>query len=160
MFYQQDIANARNPNNMVNDNIVDFGIGRILRDLSPEIKDKFHIYNVFFLTKLMEIRPESQTFDIVDNYQMVKKWTSSVDIFSKEFLVIPNFESKHFSLLLVIRPGLVEPKEGVKVKTEDGADMPCLLHMDPLVGEYKGSYHDGDKLASVLYTLVLNYVIH
>lgn len=40
------------------------------------------------------------------SYELVKKWTKNVDIFSKDFLFIPINLGSHWSLLCVVRPGL------------------------------------------------------
>jgi len=150
-FYPECFDMIQNPAMMVNDNAVDFGLLRTFFKLSSEIQAKFHVFSTHFLTKLMEIPSGQDGYDIGTNYSMVKRWTKKVDIFSKEYLVMPRFQARHFSYIMIVRPGLVEPTEGTQVKTEEGADMPCLLHLDPYEGDNKGSYHDGDELAIVIH---------
>jgi hypothetical protein len=37
----------------------------------------------------------------------VKRWTKNVDIFEKDFLIIPINEANHWSLVIIVRPGLL-----------------------------------------------------
>lgn len=62
-------------------------------------RERFHFFSTFFLTRLLNVAPGEQ------GYTHVKKWTASVDIFSKDFLLIPINDSHHWSLAIVCYPG-------------------------------------------------------
>jgi Ulp1 family protease len=57
-----------------------------------------YAFSSMFYTKLTEGRS-------ADAYELVKKWTKNVDIFSKEFILIPINYASHWSLVCVVRPG-------------------------------------------------------
>ena len=90
-----------------------------------------HVYNSLFYTKLTEEGDEKKGYD------MVRKWTKNVDIFEKEFLVIPINFSNHWSLAVVVRPGLCmysfqDPGEGENQAIDLNAQKSCIMFMDSL----------------------------
>ena len=42
-----------------------------------------------------------------NQYNLVKNWTKNIDIFKFDYLVIPIFRDKHWSLALICFPGKV-----------------------------------------------------
>ena len=69
-------------------------------------------------------------------YERVKKWTSKINIFEKEFLVIPINENAHWYLAFVFYPGRIieinqrEEQERSKTITIDGTD-DVMADVDP-----------------------------
>jgi Ulp1 family protease len=59
-----------------------------------------YAFSSMFYQKLTE-RKKSES------YELVKKWTKNVDLFSKEFIFIPINMGSHWSLLCIVRPGLI-----------------------------------------------------
>ena len=49
------------------------------------------------------------------NYEKVKKWTKNVDIFAKEFIIVPINENMHWYLAVIINPGALLNEEKVEV---------------------------------------------
>ena len=96
------------PGVYLNDELVDFKIRHLLEESFPEAKFRFHIYNSHFYIKLRD-----------NGYSEVSKWAKNVDLFKKDFLIVPINQADHWSLVVIARPGLVaglDPnhKESVK----------------------------------------------
>ena len=144
-FYSDCIERIETPSKMINDNGVDYGLSRIYSSLPADIQKKIHIFSVLFFEKLTEVSPGYMTYKVTETYDEVRRWTKKVDIMSKEYIIVPWYRNDHFSLAIIVRPGLVQPSDMKAIKTEDSADMPVFLHMDPLSG-----YHNSDEIATVL----------
>ncbi|KAK0550470.1 hypothetical protein OC844_006719 [Tilletia horrida] len=92
----------------LNDTLVEFGLKYTLDQLrdrgqaeSQALADAMYLYSSFFFKRLTESR------DIAKGYENVRKWTSKVDIFQKEFLVVPINEHLHWYLAIIVRPRLI-----------------------------------------------------
>ncbi|CAJ0955642.1 unnamed protein product, partial [Mesorhabditis belari] len=110
---------------MLNDTIVDFWMSYIkLNILEPESRDSVHLFSTFFYKKLTEkidrrhlaktVRSSELRFQtIAHNFKQISKWTRKVQIFSKNFIVIPVVEDLHWYLAIVYNPiGMVNMTEG------------------------------------------------
>jgi Ulp1 family protease len=138
------------PEQYLNDSIIDFRLKLLIASLKTNIDEecnslaspienklsKIYIYSSQFYTKLIEnSNPDSA-------YELVRRWTKDIDIFEKEFLFIPINMHFHWSLMVIIRPGLVfDPSSGSSF-TEN--NQPCLLFMDSL------SIHKHAKISKVI----------
>ena len=119
-----------------------------LCDSNPEKASRLHIFSSLFYSKLTELSE-------YESYQLVKRWTKNVDIFEKDFLIIPINESNHWSLTIIVRPGLLMKSPAVKYPQQakyivdldpispentqeeekeevDLTDYPCILFLDSL----------------------------
>ena len=67
----------------LNDNIISFSLRR-LEESHSDLKKRVHIFNTFFYTTL-STKNGKKAF----NYDAVKRWTKSIDIFSYPFVVVP-----------------------------------------------------------------------
>lgn len=52
----------------------------------------------FFFTKL------AGTYSNI-HYDLVQRWTSSIDIFQKRYIIIPVAQNNHWFMLVVVNPG-------------------------------------------------------
>ena len=52
-------------------------------------------------------------------------WTQNIDIFDKEYIIVPIHDHLHWSLLIVCHPGAVFSNSGCS---------PCMIHLDSLSG--------------------------
>lgn len=72
--------------------------------IDEEIRKKTHIFNTFFFTRLQEKKKDDKVkigeYPAVV-YNRVKNWLKNVDIFSKDYLVIPVNRSHHWFLIIV-----------------------------------------------------------
>ncbi|KAK9814889.1 hypothetical protein WJX73_001421 [Symbiochloris irregularis] len=120
----------------LNDTIIDFYLKHIYERLPPDMQAKVHIFNSFFYTKIAAKSPrgganggsgssEGSAGKAQRNFESVRKWTQTVDIFSKEYVVVPIHDHLHWSLLIVCHPGAMN---------DDSDRVPCMLHLDSLSG--------------------------
>lgn len=116
---------------MLNDSLVLFGMKDSMMALDVDISKKYHVFDSQFFLKL-----ES------DGYDGVRRWTKRVNIFEKDYVVIAVEMKSHFSLFVVIRPGLVLPESAVAVKVEQNSNLPCIVHIDSLM------LHDSKYIAN------------
>ncbi|KAF9045652.1 cysteine proteinase [Hymenopellis radicata] len=85
------------PGKLLSDSLVMFGIKLALTAVNKRNKRVFesvHVFSNFFYNKLK-----------TEGYGKVKKWTKGVDIFTKDVLLIPVNEGKHWFLALIVDPG-------------------------------------------------------
>lgn len=117
----------------LNDSLEDFGLKKIISELDDraklrhakeggsrcDISSRTHVFSSFFFKKLSI---KSQTKISVGNpcelqeagkvwepFEGVSKWTRNVDVFEKDFLIIPINASQHWFLAVVYKPGLILP---------------------------------------------------
>ncbi|KAL0563850.1 hypothetical protein V5O48_018212, partial [Marasmius crinis-equi] len=114
------------PLEYVNDTIVEFGLRLWHQDIyesNPELAKQIHVFNSFFYKKL-------DKKNIEEGYRAVARWTSKMDIFQAQYIIIPVHESLHWYLAVIYQPQLVleppfENKDGPKMneitETESGS---------------------------------------
>ncbi|KAL0038051.1 hypothetical protein WJX79_000333 [Trebouxia sp. C0005] len=142
----------------LNDTVIDFYAKWIQENLDKESQLKYHFFNTFFFKKLTEkstIRknpsgnagregtPDSDAVKALTpaerNHLRVKSWTKGVDIFSKDFLLIPIHDALHWSLIIVCHPGL---------DFQSGDRRPYILHLDSM----QGSCHNLSVISKAIRT--------
>jgi len=99
---------------MLNDIIIDFYLRYILHELVPvERRDKVHLFNTFFYSRLSQIPPLARTNvtpatrakRLQANYnQIIKNWTKKVDLFQMDYVVVPINEDIHWYLAIIVNP--------------------------------------------------------
>ena len=87
----------------LNDTIVDFYL-RYLREENPQDFQSTHIFSSFFYQSLVNRAAEIASNRLESGFEKVKKWTSKVDIFEKEFVVVHICESAHWYLGIIYNP--------------------------------------------------------
>ena len=113
------------PDEFLNDTIIDFFCNYLLdKHLSPELREKVHLFSSFFIKTYTQVRGASKTANnstssspndaaskTVQNHQIkyrrhekVKNWTKNVDLFQKEFIFIPVNEDWHWFLVVICYP--------------------------------------------------------
>ncbi|KAK9764120.1 hypothetical protein K7432_008646 [Basidiobolus ranarum] len=88
----------------LNDTLVEFYMRYIHNDLSKknlQLSEKIHFFNPFFYHRLTQ---KDSTSDV---YERVKKWTSKIDLFEKDFIFVPINENLHWYLALICFPALL-----------------------------------------------------
>ncbi|KAK9819106.1 hypothetical protein WJX74_001856 [Apatococcus lobatus] len=128
------------PDEFLNDTIIDFYMKYIQTQWPEDVQKRIYIFNSFFLKKLTENTANSKAPGVCAkaNHERVKKWTKGVDIFAKDFLIVPIHDSLHWSLLIVCHPGMDEEQTGRK---------PCMLHLDSLLNS--GGHASGPSATAV-----------
>lgn len=101
----------------LNDNIISFYLKYIQNELlSKEDRDRTHIFDTFFYEKLTQrasnkpSKDEEKTNAAERRYLRVKNWTRNVNIFKKDFLIIPINKNNHWYLAIICYPYLDEPQ--------------------------------------------------
>ncbi|KAK4895676.1 hypothetical protein LTR27_006157 [Elasticomyces elasticus] len=89
----------------LNDNLVTFGLRKIQEEMAPEYRDRTHFFNTFFYTSLSN-KNGRKTF----NYDSVKKWTKTVDIFQLPFVVVPINIDLHWFVAIICNLDALERK--------------------------------------------------
>ncbi|XP_029172337.1 LOW QUALITY PROTEIN: uncharacterized protein LOC114941496 [Nylanderia fulva] len=97
----------------LNDVIIDFYLKYlILEILSESDQRRTHMFSSYFYKRL--IRPHAQADESVvpmtpaaKRHARVQKWTKNVNIFEKDFIIIPINKYKHWFLAIICFPGLV-----------------------------------------------------
>lgn len=100
-MYQSQIA-CLDDENFVNDLVIDFYLEHLQRQLSPEIRRKIHVFNTFFWKKLQAEPSETP----IKMHEKVKRWTKDVDLFEKDYVLVPINEHCHWYLAIICFPGL------------------------------------------------------
>jgi sentrin-specific protease 7 len=111
----------------LNDVIIDFYLNYLrLEVLKESQKEKTHVFNTFFYMRLTNVpRQKAMQGDrkltaAQKRHKRVKNWTKHVNLFDKEFIIIPILEQSHWFLAIICYPGLMGPvtyDTGAKVKT-------------------------------------------
>ncbi|ESO89155.1 hypothetical protein LOTGIDRAFT_106350, partial [Lottia gigantea] len=145
-----------NEGEFLNDVIIDFYLKYLLLEkLSEKDRERTHIFSSFFYKRLTQKIPKTaeSTADRnkqphIKRHSLVKTWTRHVDIFEKDFIVVPINEHSHWFLAIICFPGLEEPQFcpflPVPLKTPESvpashkaaaaSSIPCILVFDSLAG--------------------------
>jgi Ulp1 family protease len=111
------------PGEFLNDNLIDFYLKWIQRQVVPESEGaRMYFFNSFFYSKWRDSyntcinnnktswynyggnRARRSELITAERYELVKSWTKGVNIFEKDFLFIPINENAHWSLVVVCYP--------------------------------------------------------
>ncbi|CAD6195284.1 unnamed protein product [Caenorhabditis auriculariae] len=104
---------------LLNDAVIEFYLLYIKYYLMDEaLRNRVHFFNSFLISTLATgIPPLSlsvssnpttlarKKLHVMPNYERVKNWTKKVDIFSKDYLVIPINDECHWLVIIVVNPG-------------------------------------------------------
>ncbi|KXT14106.1 hypothetical protein AC579_775 [Pseudocercospora musae] len=81
---------------MLNDNIINFGLRYTEEIIRPELKDKVYWFNTYFYDTLIK-GPTGKGI----NYAGVERWTKNVDLFTKPYIVVPINLSLHWFVAII-----------------------------------------------------------
>ncbi|XP_066937467.1 sentrin-specific protease 6-like isoform X5 [Macrobrachium rosenbergii] len=104
----------------LNDVIIDFYLKWLLQSKLSEIhRTRTHVFSTFFYKRLTSkpkkgrrphaIEDDPKLSAAEKRHARVKSWTKNVDIFEKDFIVIPINEHAHWFLAIICYPGLSGP---------------------------------------------------
>jgi general stress protein YciG len=106
------------PSTYVNDAIINFWMLWITRQESLD-DSKVFILSTFFYSKLC-----------TDGCEAVDRWTKTVDLSKKKYILIPVNEAEHWSLCVVVQPHRII--QVIEVGKQQAMIVPCILHLDSL----------------------------
>ncbi|XP_016967988.1 uncharacterized protein LOC108036389 [Drosophila biarmipes] len=122
----------------LNDIIIDFYLCWLKNNVIPEgQRERTHIFSTFFHKRLTTItRPiNAKQTAAQKRHERVQKWTRTVDIFNKDFIIIPFNEQAHWILAIICFPGLSGPvayEEGAGMQDDGPIKQPVILIFDSL----------------------------
>lgn len=90
---------------MLNDTIVHFYMNHLMNKASDIRKERIHLFNSFFFSKFKslsrEIKKGEKKISNTAIKQIVARWDKHINIFKKDFLVIPVCDQNHWFLLVI-----------------------------------------------------------
>jgi hypothetical protein len=89
----------------LNDVIINFYLKRMEIELPEAMRKRVHFFNTFFYKKLTQNGIKKDELEKTYNTYM-KRWTKTVDIFEKDFIIVPVNQSAHWFLFIICFPGL------------------------------------------------------
>ncbi|KAI1818175.1 hypothetical protein GGS20DRAFT_393776 [Poronia punctata] len=101
----------------LNDNLIIFYLRYLqkkLEDERPNLAKRVYFHNTFFYDKL---KPSKAGKGI--NYDSVKSWTSKVDLFSKDFIVVPINENTHWYVAIICNAPKLLPGPDDQERVDD-----------------------------------------
>ena len=128
-------------NEWLNDNLIDLKIIFFVESRYDDVEwySRFHVFSCLFYPALVSAIKRKIT--------LLPKWTKNLDLFSKDFTLIPISYSGHWSLCVVVRPMqwlLDRYHNQTKQETEKEKSMGCILFMDSL------NVHDYQRDAKIV----------
>lgn len=99
-----------NDGEFLNDVVVEFYIKYLYNNrLTASQREKTHIFNTFFYDQLRKENKESSSGLSLQRrrHSQVKRWTKHVDLFSKDFIIVPINDESHWFLAIICFPHLV-----------------------------------------------------
>lgn len=85
----------------LNDSIIEFYLRWLEEHLQPQTASRIYIFNTFFYKNLTTNTGKQRI-----NYQNVRRWTSKVDIFSYDYIIVPvNLKDDHWYVAIICNPG-------------------------------------------------------
>ncbi|XP_013404706.1 uncharacterized protein LOC106169672 [Lingula anatina] len=114
-----------NDGEFLNDVIIDFYLKYLyVTMLSEQDRQRTHIFSSFFYRRLVQKNisrystSETQNMSTSEKrHNRVKTWTKNVDIFDKDFIIVPINESAHWFLAIICFPGIDRPETYEYTKT-------------------------------------------
>jgi Ulp1 family protease len=118
----------------LNDNLIAFYL-RYLEDVleksRPELPRRIYFHNTFFYETLTKGKIRSNNI----NYDAVKRWTSKVDLFSFDYIVVPVCEKLHWYVAIICNaPRLLQtdiPDIRKSQDTDEHATLPLKAAISP-----------------------------
>ncbi|KAL5105440.1 Sentrin-specific protease 7 [Taenia crassiceps] len=125
------------PGVFLNDTIINFYLKYLyFEQFSPMQRHATHLFNSFFYSRLCSVHcdtslsPESADEDLrMSRHAAVANWTRRVDIFTKDYIIIPINENLHWFLGLVCYPWMVGMVSYTKLYADYSFDQ-CRLIPD------------------------------
>ncbi|KAI0434522.1 hypothetical protein F5Y09DRAFT_234014 [Xylaria sp. FL1042] len=101
----------------LNDNIIIFYLRylqKTLEEEAPDLARRIYFQNTFFYDKL---KPTKNGQGI--NYDSVKTWTSKVDLFSKDYIIVPINEYTHWYVAIICNAPKLDPRSNHNEQDDD-----------------------------------------
>lgn len=99
----------------MNDVIIDFYLRYLQEEkLTEDQRKQTHIFSQFFYKRLTTMQTRKSQADVrlsaaQRRHARVEKWTKGVNLFEKDYIIIPICEQQHWYLAVICFPGLTGP---------------------------------------------------
>ncbi len=116
----KDDIERLNEGQFLNDNIIIFYLRYLQHKLeteSPDQAQRIYFQNTFFFDKLKPTRASGGI-----NYGSVKSWTSRVDLFMKDYIVVPINEYSHWYVAIIYNAPKLIPSETESPESPESPD--------------------------------------
>lgn len=101
-FTKYDLGQMRSPM-YLNDTVISFFMQYHLdKNVDQKTKDKIHVFNNFFYSKIKPLKGNQDGEDI--SLKCASRWLKGVGIFDKDFLIMPICENGHWFLVIICYP--------------------------------------------------------
>jgi Ulp1 protease family, C-terminal catalytic domain len=116
----------------LNDNLIGFFLRYLeqhLEQSNPDLAKKVYFYNSYFFERLMQTSKGKKGID----YESVQKWTRNIDIFSRDFVVVPVNESFHWYVVIICnlsKLNTIEDNEDAVEKSRATSKGPAVASID------------------------------
>jgi len=133
----QDDLDRLAPEKQLNDSIIDFYLKWFFQEkCTPEQREEYHVFSTFFFVKIKGISRSNAA----EKFEKVRKWTSSIDIFQKKFIIIPINEHEHWTMIIVCNLHNIKAAKNIRVtaganwehQVRDMERPPIILYFDSL----------------------------
>jgi len=114
-IYRNDLQRLE-PNERLNDIIINFYLKYLEKErITKSLRSRIHIFNSYFYEKLKLLK-NADKGNKQRVYMDTKNWTKNVDLFTKDYILIPICDQKHWCLAIVCNPNAVfeNAKEFIK----------------------------------------------
>lgn len=137
---QQDITRLNDSRSEFNDSLINFYITYLKRSTASPIADRCYFFNTYFYSALQQN----------DSSNRVGSWTKDVDLFEKDFLIVPiNDPENHHWTVCIVRlttslTKLVNNAANTLARDIDGV---CIIYLDSFrAGHSYAGGGDGDTI--------------
>ncbi|KAI0884484.1 cysteine proteinase [Annulohypoxylon maeteangense] len=104
----------------LNDNVLAFYLRYLQHSLEaerPDLAQRIYFQNTFFYSKLKSSRTSQGI-----NYDSVKAWTSKVDLFTKDYIIVPINEYTHWYVAIIYNAPKLLPSADKEVSDAQSTD--------------------------------------
>jgi len=114
------------PEVYLNDTLINFYLKLIeLGLINSERRNKVHIFNTYFMAKMRKLFSDSKNdftrFEQV--YEKMERWTRKIDLFEKDFILIPVNDNEHWNMVVLCHPSKFFSKD---------SNLPLVIYLDSL----------------------------
>ena len=127
---------------LINDTIITFYLKFLERYFTTNTnnthkKDKkkdIYCYNTHFYVFLQDQYQEQIEY-CLNSYKKLEKWGKSVNVFGCRFIAIPIYENNHWSLIMIVNPGLIKQTFEEVRSNLDHSEGPSIIYFDSFFPE-------------------------
>lgn len=112
----------------LNDNLLIFYLRYLQHSLEakrPDLAQRIYFQNTFFYSKLRSSRANQGI-----NYESVKAWTSKVDLFTKDYIIVPINECSHWYVAIIYNAPKLLPSSNKMEASGDSSKDSIIIEED------------------------------